>query len=223
MKKFKKVLSVLSTVLLIAATALVVFVFVIRLSGSKPKMFGYYFFNVMSDSMTPMLDVNDVILVKECNALEVHKGDVITYHGTSGELAGKDITHKVIEEPVKASDGTVKIKTQGIKQGALVDPIVTGEQVIGKYVTKLGILSIVFTIFRKWYGLAIFLVILFALIGKDVYNLIKLSKKVDKIEPLSEEQIQQILARAEQKQKEEQNADTFDKTEASDVENNNRK
>ena len=56
MKNFRKVLNVLSTVLLLAATAVVVFVFVLRINGAKPKMFGYYVFNVASDSMTPMLD-----------------------------------------------------------------------------------------------------------------------------------------------------------------------
>ena len=83
MKTFRKAVNIFSTILLIAATAVVVFVFVLRLSGAKPHFFGYYIFNVASDSMTPMLQVGDVILVKECDGEDVHKGDVITYHGTA--------------------------------------------------------------------------------------------------------------------------------------------
>ena len=205
MSKGRKVISDLSTILLICATALVVFVFVLRLTGAKPKIFGYYVFNVASDSMTPMLEVNDVILVKQCSGEDVHKGDVITYRGQSGELAGKDITHKVIEEPVKDTGGTIRIKTKGTKDGAIEDPVLTGEQVIGKYVRTLKILSFIFTVFKQWYGLVIFLVIIFLLMGAEIRNLIKLSKKADAIESLSEEQIKEILKEAEENNKTDEN------------------
>jgi len=207
MNKGRKVISVLSTILLLSATALVVFVFVIRLTGAKPKIFGYYIFNVASDSMTPMLEVNDVILVKQCGGEDVHKGDVITYRGQSGELAGKDITHKVIEEPVKDSGGTIRIKTKGTKDGAIEDPILTGEQVIGKYVRTLKILSFIFTIFKQWYGLAIFLGVIVLLMGAEIRNLVKLSKKADAIESLSEEQLKEILKQAEEESKSDNNGE----------------
>ena len=207
MKNFRKVLNVLSTILLLSATALVVFVFVIRLTGAKPKIFGYYIFNVASDSMTPMLEVNDVILVKQCGGEDVHKGDVITYRGQSGELAGKDITHKVIEEPVKDSGGTIRIKTKGTKDGAIEDPVLTGEQVIGKYVRTLKILSFIFTIFKQWYGLAIFLGVIVLLMGAEIRNLVKLSKKADAIESLSEEQLKEILKQAEEESKSDNNGE----------------
>jgi len=207
MKNFRKVLNVLSTILLLSATALVVFVFVIRLTGAKPKIFGYYIFNVASDSMTPMLEVNDVILVKQCGGEDVHKGDVITYRGQSGELAGKDITHKVIEEPVKDSGGTIRIKTKGTKDGAIEDPVLTGEQVIGKYVRTLKILSFIFTIFKQWYGLAIFLGVIVLFMGAEIRNLVKLSKKADAIESLSKEQIKEILKQAEEESKSDNNGE----------------
>ena len=200
MKTFRKAVNIFSTILLIAATAVVVFVFVLRLSGAKPHFFGYYIFNVASDSMTPMLQVGDVILVKECDGEDVHKGDVITYHGTAGELAGKDITHKVIEEPIKDSGGTLRIQTKGMKEGAIKDPVFTGGQVIGKYVCTLRVLSFVYNVFRQWYGLLIFLAIVFVLMGFEIYNLAKISKKAEKIEPITEEQLKQILKEAEQKQ-----------------------
>ena len=207
MNKGRKVISVLSTILLLSATALVVFVFVIRLTGAKPKIFGYYIFNVASDSMTPMLEVNDVILVKQCGGEDVHKGDVITYRGQSGELAGKDITHKVIEEPVKDSGGTIRIKTKGTKDGAIEDPVLTGEQVIGKYVRTLKILSFIFTVFKQWYGLAIFLGVIVLLMGVEIRNLVKLSKKADAIESLSEEQLKEILKQAEEESKSDNNGE----------------
>ncbi len=182
MKTFKKILNIAATVFLVIATLLVIAVFVIRLSGAKPKLLDYYFFNVVSDSMTPMLKVDDVILVKASDGSDVKKGDIISYHAEVGDMAGKDVTHKVIKDPVKRDDGTIVLETQGIKQGALVDPPITNDQVIGKYVMKLTVLSFIYKIFRQWYGLLIFLVVLLALMGKEIYNLRTLSDKSDKLD-----------------------------------------
>ena len=111
----------------------------------------------------------------------------------------------MIEEPVKDTGGTIRIKTKGTKDGAIEDPVLTGEQVIGKYVRTLKILSFIFTIFKQWYGLVIFLVIIFLLMGAEIRNLIKLSKKADAIESLSEEQIKEILKEAEENNKTDEN------------------
>ena len=187
MQKLKKAANIFSTVLLLAATALVIAVFVLRITGAKPKAFGYYVFNVASDSMTPVLEVGDVILVKVCDPADIHKGDIITYHAVSGQMAGKDITHKVVEEPQTDTGGTVRITTKGIKPGAITDPIVTGEQVLGKYVMTLKAMSFIYSIFRKWYGLLIFLALLMVLMGKEMYNLAKLSQKADEIKIIQPE------------------------------------
>ena len=182
MKKIKKFLNIFATVFLVLATILVVAVLILRITGARPKLFGYYFFNVVSDSMTPMLKVDDVILVKASDGSDVKKGDIISYHADVGEMAGKDVTHKVIKDPVKREDGTIVLETQGIKQGALVDPPITNDQIIGKYVMKLTVLSFIYKVFRQWYGLLIFLAVIMALIGKEVYNLRRLSEKSDKLD-----------------------------------------
>lgn len=182
MKTFKKVLNILATVFLVLASLLVVAILIIRISGAKPKIFDYYFYNVVSDSMAPVLKVDDVILVKGSDGSDIKKGDIISYHAEVGELAGKDVTHKVIKDPVKREDGTIVIETKGIKKGALVDPPITNEQIIGKYVMKLSVLSFIYKIFRQWYGLLIFLAVIMALIGKEIFNLRRLSEKSDKLD-----------------------------------------
>lgn len=182
MKTLKRILNIFATVFLVLASLLVIAVFVIRLSGAKPKLLDYYFFNVVSDSMSPLINVDDVILVKASDGSDIKKGDIISYHAEVGEMAGKDVTHKVIKDPVKRDDGIIVIETQGIKQGALVDPPITNDQVIGKYVMKLNVLSFIYKVFRQWYGLLIFLAVIMALVGKEVYNLRKLSEKSDKLD-----------------------------------------
>lgn len=182
MKTLKRILNIFATVFLVLATILVVAILIIRVSGARPKVMGYYFFNVVSDSMSPMLKVDDVILVKASDGSDIKKGDIISYHAEVGDMAGKDVTHKVIKDPVKRKDGTIVLETQGIKQGALVDPPITNDQVIGKYVMKLSVLSFIYKVFRQWYGLLIFLAVIMALIGKEVYNLRRLSEKSDKLD-----------------------------------------
>lgn len=182
MKVAKKIFNISATVFLIIATLLVIAVFVVRISGAKPKLFGYYFFNVVSDSMSPMLKIDDVILVKESDGTDIKNGDIISYHAEAGDMAGKDITHKVIKDPVKREDGTIVLETMGIKPGALVDPPITNDQVIGKYVMKLSVLSFIYKVFRQWYGLFIFLAVILAVIGKEIYNLRRLSEKSDKLD-----------------------------------------
>lgn len=182
MKKFKKFLNIFATVVLVLATILVVAILIIRISGARPKVMGYYFFNVVSDSMSPMLNVDDVILVKESDGSDIKKGDIISYHADVGEMAGKDVTHKVIKDPVKREDGSIVFEAQGIKHGALVDAPITNDQIIGKYVMKLTVLSFIYKVFRQWYGLLIFLAVIMALIGKEIYNLRRLSEKSDKLD-----------------------------------------
>lgn len=175
MAKFKKVSNILATVLLVLMTLLVVFVFIQRLTGKAPKMFGYQLFNVVTDSMVPKLNVGDVILVNECNPeTDIHKGDIISYHGKTGDFAGKDITHMVVKEPEKNESGVLMLQTQGLKTGAALDPQIEENQVIGKYVMKLRLMSFIYGIFRKWYGLLIFVVILIALMGKELFSLRKI-------------------------------------------------
>ena len=52
--------------------------------------------------------------------------------------------------------------------------------------------------------------VFFVLMGIEIYNLAKLSKKAEKIEPLTEEQLKQILKEAEQKKQAEQQAPDAD-------------
>ena len=62
--KFRKISSILSTVLLIAVILLLVVIFITRLTGHVPSIFGYSVFRVQTDSMTPFLQVGDVIIDK---------------------------------------------------------------------------------------------------------------------------------------------------------------
>lgn len=175
---FRKILNILSTVVLIFLIAVVVLVFISRMSGNSPSVFGYHVFRVATDSMTPTLKVGDVILVKETAAEDIHNGDIITYNGTEGEFSGKVITHRVIADPV-ISDGVYFYQTMGDKEGAVADPQITYDQVEGRYVRSLPLIDKLYTFFLSPGGLIAFIALIFILFAYELISIILSYKAID--------------------------------------------
>lgn len=174
----RKTLNVISTILLVVMIAVVVVIFATRLSGNTPNLFGYQVFRVLSDSMTPTLEVGDVILVKDCEPADIRNGDIITYIGTEGGYKGKTITHRVVEEPTQR-DGIYCYHTKGDKTGATVDPEITFEQVKGKYVKTLPLLNKVYSFFLSPAGLIVFIAVIVVLFGYEMISLVVSYKGID--------------------------------------------
>lgn len=176
--KIRKVSSILSTVLLIAVILLLIIIFITRITGHVPSIFGYSVFRVQTDSMTPVLEVGDVIIDKKVPAEEIKKGDIITYDCLSGDLAGQTITHRVVTDP-ESRNGTYYIQTQGDKAGAPLDDIISYDQVEGKYVNKLPWLNKLYSFFLSPYGLLTFILIIVVLFGYEMVSLIISYKSLD--------------------------------------------
>ena len=117
---FNKIKKAVGISILVIFVLALIFVMFARISGKTPSLFGYSMLRVSSDSMEPELKVGSIILVKDVEAAELHKGDVITYHGERGPVAGMLITHQIVSEPYE-ENGTYHMTTRGIKPGA-VDP-----------------------------------------------------------------------------------------------------
>ena len=175
---FRKVLNILSTVLLILAIIIVVVVFIFRATGQSPSIFGYHIFRVTTGSMEPTLAVGDIILVKEVSAEDIHKDDIITYKGNKGDLADKMITHMVVEEPYE-KNGVWYYQTKGIVEGAIPDPEITYDQVEGKFHSKLSFLNDIYTFFLSPAGLITFIGIIIVLFGYQMISLIVSYKSLD--------------------------------------------
>ncbi len=176
--KFRKISSILSTVLLVAVILLLVVIFITRLTGNVPSIFGYSVFRVQTDSMTPFLEVGDVIIDKKVPAEEIKKGDIITYDCLSGDLAGQTITHRVVTDP-ESRNGTYYFQTQGDREGAPLDDIISYDQVEGKFVNKLPWLNKLYTFFLSPYGLITFILIIVVLFGYEMISLIVSYKSLD--------------------------------------------
>lgn len=175
---FRKISGILSTVLLVAVILLLVVIFITRITGHVPSVFGYSVFRVQTDSMTPFLQVGDVIIDKKVPAEEIKKGDIITYDCLSGDLAGQTITHRVVTDP-ESRNGTYYYQTQGDREGAPLDDIISYDQVEGKFVNKLPWLNKLYTFFLSPYGLLTFILIIIVLFGYEMISLIVSYKSLD--------------------------------------------
>lgn len=174
----RKVINIISTVVLILVIAVVVIVFITRITGNVPSIFGYSIFRVQTDSMSPTLSVGDVIVDKKVPAEEIKKDDIITYDCQTGDLAGQTITHRVVSDP-ECRNGTYYFQTQGDKQGAELDAIISYNQVEGKYLHKIPWMNHIYTFFLSPYGLITFILVIMVLFGYEMIALMVSFRKLD--------------------------------------------
>lgn len=171
-------MNIIFTIVLVILIITVIFLFVTRLSGNAPSIFGYHVFRVSSGSMEPELMKGDVILVKKVPMSEIKKGDIITYKSRTGQMEGEMITHRVVEDP-ELNNGTYYFQTKGDLEGATLDPIVADEQVQGRYIKKLPMIDKLYSFFFTPYGLILFIFIIVLLFGYEMISLIMSYKSID--------------------------------------------
>ena len=168
----KKILEIIIFVVLIITLLIVG---IQRFSNGQMSLFGFRIFRVISLSMKPEYNINDILLVKECKPEEIKKGDNIAY---KGEIDKKEvvITHKVMDIE-KSEEGNLLFHTRGIANN-VEDPIVRSSQIYGVVVSKMYIFSIVNKIINNMYGFIILVFIpLIVLIIKNWKELISMIKE----------------------------------------------
>lgn len=167
MKKFNSIISVI--VLVVSFILVISFVFM-RLQGNTPQLLGHQILRISSSSMDPILEVGDIILSKRVkDVTTLHVGDIITYNGEVGSYEGKVITHEVAVEPYMCGD-KYYLQTRGIANG-YTDPEICEDQVVGKMIRTLPILSVIYDFFVTPWGLVFLLLFLLILFINELFNL----------------------------------------------------
>lgn len=130
-QKIKKTLLIILYLLLIPTVIFSIFLIIVELGNSEevPSFFDMEVYIVVSESMAPKINVNDIIVVKKGYSSEQYKeGNIITYIRDDGEL----ITHR-IEEIRKI--GTLRTYiTKGDNNEQPDSYPVTYEQIVGRVV-----------------------------------------------------------------------------------------
>ena len=180
--KVRSVLRVIKNVffgsLLVVLVIMLIVNLIARINGDTPEFFGYSVYRISSDSMTPYLEVGDVILSKQCDPMALRYGDVITYDGLTGEYAGKSITHRVIREPYQEGNEYFLI-TKG-DDNPVEDTPVNISQVNGKMLRKLPVLKVVYQFLLTPWGLVLVLLLIVAAFTPELFRLIQTLQKREK-------------------------------------------
>lgn len=122
----KKIIIYFITAIIVAFACYVVVGKIVANTKDKPfYLFGKYSLEIVAtDSMTPTVKVNSLVIIKKTDIKNVKAGDgtgdVICYRALNGSLAGKNILHRAVSLR-KDQNGNVYIKTKGDKFGSPID------------------------------------------------------------------------------------------------------
>jgi len=108
---------------------------------------GYRMFTIVTGSMEPEYTVGDVILVEETKYDDLKLKDVITYESKATGTEGMIVTHRIID----MNKATKELQTRGDANDA-DDPVIKGEQVLGKVVHKFFLISLLTKLIRNKVG-----------------------------------------------------------------------
>lgn len=95
-----------------------------------PRIGNISVFNIVSQSMTPTINVNDLIIIKKCPQEQIKEGDIITYKKKDKSI----VTHRV--QNVKVENGQNIYTTKGDNNSVEDEEEISYSQVYGKYILK---------------------------------------------------------------------------------------
>ena len=147
---------------IILSVLIILFIINLILSFEEnTHILGIYMFNIVSESMEPTLEIDDVVVVQKCDTSQLQKGDIITF-----EQDGRIISHRILD--VTKERGTIKFETKG-DNNEIPDPEkVEAGQVYGKVLFKVKRIGKAISYIQNVRGLiniAIFAVIVYILVS----------------------------------------------------------
>ena len=141
--KNNKILKIIGNIIYTIIFIIVLFILIIailqRTTNNEITLFGYRIFVVATGSMAPEYNVGDVLVSKEVDPATIQVGDDIVYKGKEGSFKDKIVTHQVIM--IEKENENYRIQTKGIAN-TKADPEITQNEVIGKVIYKMGVLSL---------------------------------------------------------------------------------
>ncbi len=175
-KVLLKILDVIKIILLILLVLFVIATAYQKVVPNNPSVFGFRTYSIITNSMYPKLKKGDVILIKEQKISNYKVGDIVTFIGMDGDLKGKIVTHEIVG--ITKENNRRIFYTKGIKNVSN-DPAVYEEQMLGKYIYKFFLFSIIERIMDTKIGFVFIIIIPLGLIYFfEIKDIIKDVKKI---------------------------------------------
>lgn len=160
------------TILCTIGAFLIVYLCINKIAESKGKTAPLGLYTIISPSMTPKIDVYDVVVVVQKDPQKIEVGDIISYYSTNDYFGGTPITHRVVEK-FNTNTG-VSFRTRGDANPVVDNEIVLDKNVIGTVrlvIPQLGRIQFFLASKGGW-----FIAILVPAAGIIIYDIIKLAK-----------------------------------------------
>lgn len=181
--KNKNIIKIILGIIKSIATFFIVCVFSIiflqRVSNNSINLAGFSIYTVVTESMYPKYKVYDMILVKSVDTKSIKVHDDVVYKGEKSDFQGKIVTHRV--EDITEDNGVLTFTTKGINND-IEDPLVNENQIMGKVVHKLLLLSLISKVINNTYGFYFLIFIpLVVVIFLEVMESIEEKKELNKV------------------------------------------
>ncbi len=129
--------SVLVSVLLVLAVLLCLYVSIQVVTKGYTSFGGYMMFRVVTGSMEPTVPTGALLISKSTDVAEVQPGDIICFRTQEAQIAGKVVTHRVVEK-LEAADGSILLRTRGDANLVSDSYLVDADNMIGKVIWHTG-------------------------------------------------------------------------------------
>lgn len=162
-QKINRILFILLYILLIPTILFSLFLIIIELGNSKegPSFFNIELYTVISESMSPRLNINDIVIVKKGYEIESYKkGNIITF------IRGNEvITHRI--ERVISADMRPAFITKGDNNKVEDEDLVKYEDIIGKVVLTMPKIGALVNLLKNKFFFVSILCLLFGIMHFD--------------------------------------------------------
>lgn len=180
----KLINNIVYVILFLIVASVLFFVILQRASNNAIALGGVRVFNIISESMIPKYNIGDVLVVKSIEPQNIKVGDDIAYIGQESTFNQKIVTHQVIK--IDYENGEYIFHTKGIAN-ILEDPLVHQNQVFGKVVYKIWILSfiskILSNVYVVFFGIFVPIVVLIFWTILKLKGLVEVEEYEEEIKP----------------------------------------
>ena len=139
-KIISKCVSYALTFVTVLFGATMVYVLAQKARGEVPKFFGFCVLQIVSGSMETEIPTGSYILVKETDADEIEKDDIISFYSSDPSIYGYLNTHRVVEK-IEGENG-IEFVTRGDANATDDEYVAKADNLIGKYVKTLTVLTV---------------------------------------------------------------------------------
>lgn len=178
MKKVLNIIEKIVTAIIVAFTVFVMIFTIISFNtvGKDRMLFGYKPYIVLSDSMSGVFDVGDIVVSKQTDVSELKEGDIISFRSIDPNNYDTVVTHKIKGET--EYEGQKAFVTYGVSTGIEDEYSVPADRIIGEYQFRLPKMGYFFQFLKTPMGYFVFIFIPFMLlIGSEAVRFLKLWKQ----------------------------------------------